>query len=268
MFSATRCQPCKDGSSRFVAFSCCLWSPQAFASSSSTTGLQIPSFSGATDAFADLTSQQVPSSSGRRRSPTSRFTCRRRSSAASQRRFTPVFRRSAHSSHFCADWPIAEPRVPRHAAQDTVCLRSWLCFACWGRRIFGESHIWLRTVCHAAVSGRHATEWVTQYVFIHDGEWPRSWDDVRQSAADSGCDPERMIKTIRSYVAIDFQADPRVLATQTAGEFHAIRSLDAYGVDHRVLGGAIPDRDAQGPEGSHRQQAVPAERVAAWSCWP
>lgn len=113
------------------------------------------------------------------------------------------------------------------------------------------------TVCRAAVSGRHATEWVTQYVFMHDGEWPRSWDALRRCAADSGCDPERMIETVQSYVEIDFRADPRVLATQTAGEFNAIRSFDGYGVDHQEYWGVpflietlrdMKDRTANTPQ--------------------
>jgi len=56
---------------------------------------------------------------------------------------------------------------------------------------------------------------------------------VWQCAADCGSNAERTIKTVQSYVEIDFRADPRVLATQTAGEFRAIRSRDGYGVDHQ-----------------------------------
>jgi hypothetical protein len=90
-----------------------------------------------------------------------------------------------------------------------------------------------RTVCRAAVCGKLATDWVNQYVWIHDGEWPRSWDALRQCAADCGSNSERTIETVQSYVEIDFLADPRVVATQTAGEFRAIRPLDGYGVDHQ-----------------------------------
>jgi hypothetical protein len=95
----------------------------------------------------------------------------------------------------------------------------------------------LRTVCRAAVFGKLATEWVTQYVWMHNGEWPRSWDALREClreyAADSGRNEEGMIESVQAYVAIDFQADWRVLARQTAREFRAIRSLDGYGVDHQ-----------------------------------
>jgi len=95
----------------------------------------------------------------------------------------------------------------------------------------------LRAVSRAAVFGRLATEWVTTYVAIHNGEWPRSWDSlrecIREYAAVSGCNEEEMIEAVQACVAIDFQADPRVVATQTVGEFDAIRSLDGYGVDHR-----------------------------------
>ena len=37
----------------------------------------------------------------------------------------------------------------------------------------------------------------------------------------------------QSYVEIDFQADPRVLAIQSSQESNAIRSVDKYGVDHQ-----------------------------------
>ncbi len=95
----------------------------------------------------------------------------------------------------------------------------------------------LRTLCHAAVCGKLATDWVTDYVSMHDGEWPRSWDALRECqreyAAVSGRNEEGMIEMVQAYVAIDFQADSRVVAGQTAEEFRAIHSLDGYGVDHR-----------------------------------
>lgn len=95
-----------------------------------------------------------------------------------------------------------------------------------------------RTICHAAVSGRLATEWVSTYVFMHNGEWPRSWDAIRECVREYGrfssdYNDEGLIEMVQAYVAIDCQADPRAVAKQTAAEFDAIRPIDGYGVDHR-----------------------------------
>jgi hypothetical protein len=95
----------------------------------------------------------------------------------------------------------------------------------------------VRTVSHAAVFGKFATDWATLYVMAHDGQWPRSWDMLRECVAAYDPKSERMIEKVQSYIEIDFDADPQLLAAQTAEEFHAIRSLDGYGVDHREYWG-------------------------------
>jgi hypothetical protein len=91
-------------------------------------------------------------------------------------------------------------------------------------------------VSHTAVFGRVATEWVTQYVDEHHGAWPPSWDallDCTSPPIFPGHNPQEFLETLKSVVAIDFQAEPRQLAGQAVEQFTAIRSLDGYGVDDR-----------------------------------
>lgn len=93
----------------------------------------------------------------------------------------------------------------------------------------------IRTACHAAVSGRLATEWLSAYVSLH-GEWPNSWDAIRtclRELPSSDRDQEALIDMAQTYIAIDFQADARKIAGQTVEEFDSIRTLDNYGIDHR-----------------------------------
>ena len=59
-----------------------------------------------------------------------------------------------------------------------------------------------------------ATEWAEIHVMAHDGEWPRSWDALRQYPAPPsfpGADPEALIEAVQSYVDIDFQADCSII---------------------------------------------------------
>ncbi len=93
----------------------------------------------------------------------------------------------------------------------------------------------LRADCHAAVSGRLATEWLSMYVFLH-GEWPRSWDAIRACLKEQPLpdrNEEGLIEMVQAYIAIDFRADARAVARQTAGEFDSIRTLDERSIDHR-----------------------------------
>ena len=89
----------------------------------------------------------------------------------------------------------------------------------------------LRTVSHAAVFGKLATNWIDLYVGTC-GQWPRSWDTLRDCASLDGSDPESLLQAVQSYIEVDFHADLRVLATQSAEEFQAVRVRDGYGVDH------------------------------------
>lgn len=60
-----------------------------------------------------------------------------------------------------------------------------------------------------------ATILVVDHLEKTDGEWPRSWAGL----PDNG--------RLRQSVLIDFEADPDVLAKQTAEEFQAIRQQDS-----------------------------------------
>jgi hypothetical protein len=50
---------------------------------------------------------------------------------------------------------------------------------------------------------------VIAYMEAHDGEWPRSWDDLRpQFDAGNGNVPGRTFREFQSRIRIDFDADP------------------------------------------------------------
>ena len=59
-----------------------------------------------------------------------------------------------------------------------------------------------QTVCRTAVFGKLATKWVAEYVMGHDGEWPRSWDALRECAVHSGSNPQEIIEN-RAIVCRD-----------------------------------------------------------------
>lgn len=68
------------------------------------------------------------------------------------------------------------------------------------------------------------------YVAQHNGEWPHSWTDLEHSRPGQGGIfewPKDSLE-MQKYVEIDFRADPRVLAKQTADEFDAIRPIGPY----------------------------------------
>lgn len=90
---------------------------------------------------------------------------------------------------------------------------------------------------HTVAFGRVAVYYVAQYVRENDGRWPRSWDDL-ESLQDppivfERSDPAGMLETCRTRVEIDFTADPREIASQSVGQFDAIRPLKSYGLDYR-----------------------------------
>ena len=69
---------------------------------------------------------------------------------------------------------------------------------------------------------------VEQYVRI-TGRWPSSWDELRQtvpSATYGGIHewPDD-ITVIREFVAVDFDADPGLLAESTPESFNALRPI-------------------------------------------
>ncbi len=115
-----------------------------------------------------------------------------------------------------------------------VAVITLLCLFC-GAAYSARGVYRLRATCHAAVSGRLATEWLSRYVSMR-GEWPRSWDAIRTCLREmphSDRNEEGLIEMVQAYIAIDFRADARVIATQTAEDFDSIRTLDEYGIDHR-----------------------------------
>ena len=61
--------------------------------------------------------------------------------------------------------------------------------------------------------------------------WPKSWDDLH---AISTVDAPTMYswpgdaKTVQQFVAIDFETDVKVIASQTVGDFDAIKPIGSY----------------------------------------
>jgi hypothetical protein len=54
-----------------------------------------------------------------------------------------------------------------------------------------------------------AAEMVIDYMEIHDGDWPRNWEDLRpQFNASNGNVPGWTFEEYQSRIAIDFNADP------------------------------------------------------------
>ncbi len=105
----------------------------------------------------------------------------------------------------------------------------------WGAAHAARSAYRLRAACYTAVSGRLAAEWLAEHVFLR-GEWPRSWDEIRACLKEqtiSDRTEEELVEMVQAYIAIDFQADARVIAGQTVKEFDSIRTLGKRGVDCR-----------------------------------
>ncbi|MEK6237152.1 MAG: hypothetical protein N2C14_20785, partial [Planctomycetales bacterium] len=69
-----------------------------------------------------------------------------------------------------------------------------------------------------------------QYIEQHDGAWPRSWDDLRKVG------PEFDYEGLSRNVSVDFDADPRVLASQTPASFKAVQPKEpCFEHDHHLL---------------------------------
>jgi hypothetical protein len=82
-------------------------------------------------------------------------------------------------------------------------------------------------VLHAALL---TVQLLEEHVVQHHGEWPRSWADLE------ALPPRRWgmfewpkdSRDVQRYVAVDFSADPKRLAKQTADEFNAVRPIGPY----------------------------------------
>jgi hypothetical protein len=94
-----------------------------------------------------------------------------------------------------------------------------------------------------AEMGLHATrqtiETVEVYVKNHNGQWPRSWNDLEQSRS-AVAEVYRWTggrEHVNEFVFIDFDADANRLAKQTDDEFDAIRPVGPFYGSYRF---AIP----------------------------
>ena len=75
----------------------------------------------------------------------------------------------------------------------------------------------------------HAHRATLEYVQQNDGQWPKSWDDLRSTL------PESDFEWAAEHVAFDFDADPLKIAAQTPDTFTAIvPEKPCYIVDDRV----------------------------------
>lgn len=60
---------------------------------------------------------------------------------------------------------------------------------------------------------------VREYVEFSNGSWPRSWDDLEKIPRGK----RSSLEELRTYVSIDFAADPDRMACQSSDEFNAIQ---------------------------------------------
>ena len=75
----------------------------------------------------------------------------------------------------------------------------------------------------------HANRATLEYVQQNDGQWPKSWDDLREIR------PESDFDWVAEHLAFDFNADPHILATQIPDTFTAIKPDEpCYVIDDRV----------------------------------
>jgi hypothetical protein len=93
----------------------------------------------------------------------------------------------------------------------------------------------VNTALHAEMA-LHATnevcDLVKRYVQQHDGAWPRSWHDLEQVNCPPGTYnvfpwPEKSPE-LQQFVAINFAADPKQLATQSPADFEAIKPIGPH----------------------------------------
>ena len=84
--------------------------------------------------------------------------------------------------------------------------------------------LWAENGYHAILLVHEVTR---EYVSTHDGQWPRSWEDLENMPASEerlrqwSEDRER----VRKYVHVDFNANPDELAEQTVVQFDAIKPI-------------------------------------------
>ncbi len=80
-------------------------------------------------------------------------------------------------------------------------------------------------------------EHVGEYVQVHHGQWPKSWDDLEALPVENKWYLPLDWEKARESVEIEFDADPEVISRQMPNEFTAIRAkkpvLD-YRSDPRV----------------------------------
>ncbi|MCE9547258.1 MAG: hypothetical protein K8T25_17440 [Planctomycetia bacterium] len=71
---------------------------------------------------------------------------------------------------------------------------------------------------------------VEDHVKTHNGAWPRSWNELEKSPQRKWSQYEwpKDSKTIQQYVAVDFTADPKVLAHQSVDDFQAIKPIGSH----------------------------------------
>ena len=75
----------------------------------------------------------------------------------------------------------------------------------------------------------HAHRATLEYIQQNDGEWPKSWDDLRAVRPDSDFD------WVAEHVDFDFNADPVQIAKQTRDTFTAIvPDQPCYIIDDRI----------------------------------
>ncbi len=78
------------------------------------------------------------------------------------------------------------------------------------------------------------------YVKLHQGAWPRSWDDL-EAVPIKGKWYEKSLdyNLVKEHVIIDFDASPEELARQVPAEFHAIDAKNPvydFSRDPRLVG--------------------------------
>lgn len=75
----------------------------------------------------------------------------------------------------------------------------------------------------------HAYRATLEHVQDNDGQWPRSWDDLRV------VQPQSDFESVAEQITFDFHADPRKIVSQTPATFTAIQPRQpCYPVDHHV----------------------------------
>jgi len=63
----------------------------------------------------------------------------------------------------------------------------------------------------------HAHRATMEYVQQNEGQWPRSWDDLREVR------PESDFEWVSDHLTFDFNASPQTIAAQTPDAFDAIQ---------------------------------------------